>query len=260
MKKVVLLSVMLCCLVFIGCDASNDTAINGELVETVNGGEVETVNGEEVKKEEAKGKVAAEIISQVYDVWQDSYSIHANFSIIIKNTGDKTIEIEWPVNVTFIGDNNSILKTDTPEVFPPILGPGETAILGCSTILDNISSPEDVKDFKVNNLSYSETNKKPIPLDLEDLNLFTDGDGRRITITGRVVNNLNKTAESIRVIIALFDKNNNLIGTIKGFPSGKIEPGQSIPFEAISYGLNVDDIKDEIDNIEGRAYDLFMNL
>ena len=265
MKKYILLTViLLMLLLMISCDSNQDvSALQEEIYELEE--EIERLK-EELKDQENEyeieesdqeptmidnGEIEAEITQEVLDVWEERDRIYVHFSLEIKNTGQKPIEIDWPTTVSLVGENNSILYSDDLEAFPDLLNPGEIAYAGGGTHLEHINNVDDVMGMEVN-LNYSESFREQKNLQLEDLNYFIERS--RIKITGRVVNTLDQDVDRVRMRIALFDKDGNLLGTVSGFPSGKIPSDGKLGFDISSLYLNVDAIEDKIDSIDGRVY------
>ncbi|NLX71501.1 MAG: hypothetical protein GX024_11570 [Clostridiales bacterium] len=205
---------------------------------------------EEPTKEE---KMSAEITQMALQAWKSSIdTIWAHGAIEITNTGDVPIEI-GDISISFVGDDNSILGTVSMILaIPEILLPGETAYAGDSTIIEGIDDPSEIVDMETS-IDFDETDEQPQLLDVQDLKIIpSDFGGAKVT--GRVVNISQENADDIRIIIALFDENDKLLGIYEELPDVTLAPGKKMGFETSYPGIEVEGFVDKVKKMVGKAY------
>ena len=234
-------------------DTSNRQAVDAlqEPEEQQDVGDLETKPAEDlVSKEE---RMSAEITQTALQVWKDSIdTIWAHGAIEITNTGDVPIEI-GDISISFVGDDNSILGTSTMILpVPEIILPGETAYAGDSTIIEGIDDPTEIVNMEAN-IDFDKTDKQPQILDVQDLKIIPSDYGRT-KITGRVVKTSQENADDIRIVIALFDENDKLLGIYRESPSVTLAPGKNMGFETSYPGIDVEGFIDKVSKLVGKAF------
>lgn len=232
-------------------DTSNGQAVEQEPGEQQDIGDTDDEPSEEPASKEEK--ISAEITQTAFQVWKDSIdNVWAHGAIEITNTGDVPIEI-GDISISFIGDDNSILGT-MPMILPvlEIILPGETAYAGDSTIIEGIEDPSKIVNIEAN-IDFDKTDRQPQILDGQDLKIIpSDFGGAKIT--GRVVNTSQENADDIRIIIALFDENDKLLGVYIQSPDVTLAPEKSIGFETSYPGIEVKGFVDKVKKMIGKAF------
>jgi len=195
---------------------------------------------------------AAEITQTALYKWKNSIgSIWVHGAIEIKNIGTVPIEI-GDIAISFLGEDNTILGTTSMVLaVPEIIKPGEVAYAGDSTVLEGVSNIDEIIDIEAN-MDFDETEEESPVLSVEDLNLRTDSYGD-FKITGRVTNTSTKNADDIRIIIALFNREGELLGIKNASPDVTLAPGRKMGFEA-GYPPIESGTASKVNTFTGKAY------
>ncbi len=102
-------------------------------------------------------------------------------------------------------------------------------------------------------IDFDETDEQPQLLDVQDLKIIpSDFGGAKVT--GRVVNISQENADDIRIIIALFDENDKLLGIYEELPDVTLAPGKKMGFETSYPGIEVEGFVDKVKKMVGKAY------
>lgn len=256
MKKYIITALLLViALIFVGCTGEQGTAStsDGQTDTTNQQNQQQDTNSSSNETAHKEEKVSAEITQTALQAWKDSIgTIWAHGAIEITNTGDVPIEI-GDISISFIGDDNSILGTMSMILpVPEIILPGETAYAGDSTIIEGIDDPSKIVNIEAN-IDFDKTDRQPQILDVQDLKIIpSDFGGAKIT--GRVVNTSQENADDIRIIIALFDENDKLLGVYIQSPDVTLAPEKSMGFETSYPGIEVKGFVDKVKKMIGKAF------
>lgn len=207
-------------------------------------------SSETASKEE---KISAEITQTALQAWKDSIgTIWAHGAIEITNTGDVPIQI-GDISISFVGDDNSILGTASMVLpIPEIILPGETAYAGDSTTIEGIDDPAKIVKIEAN-IDYDKTDKQPQILEVQDLKIIPSNFGGP-KVTGRVVNTSQENADDIRIIVALFDENDNLLGIYRASSYVTLAPGKNMGFETSYPGIETKGFIDKVKKMVGKSF------
>jgi len=210
----------------------------------------ENDSSETASKEE---KVSAEITQTAMQVWKDSIdTIWVHGAIEITNTGDVPIQI-GDISISFVGDDNSILGTASMALpVPEIILPGETAYAGDSTIIEGIDDPAKIVKIEAN-IDYDKTDKQPQLLEVQDLKISpSDYGGPKVT--GRVVNTSQENADDIRILIAMLDENDKLLGVYTNSLDVTLAPGKNMGFEVSYPPIEVKGFVNKVKKMVGKSF------
>lgn len=204
------------------------------------------------EKTEEKAAVQVDVTEKLFYKWNDE-SIGSmeqiTFYAKIENTGNKPVDV-MDTKLTYMDNDGGVIGTmENSDLFmnihPSVIAPGQSSYIAIS--LDGGESFDNLKDITV------EVN----PVESEDVvNLKTDkvnvvkSDewGGDVGVTGFIVNETDKKADSIQVAAALYDKEGKFLGALL--------PGsdQSFQVEAnnqTSFDLGIPGFpSDQVENVE----------
>jgi len=207
--------------------------------------------GQKINDNQSK-KMSAEITQTAFQVWKDSIdTIWVHGAIEITNTGEVPIKI-GDINISYIGDDNSILGTSTFVLpVPEIIKPGETAYAGDTTMIDGIDDPSKVVNIEAH-IDFDKTNEEPQILSVQDLKIIPSDFGPKVT--GRVVNDSHENADDIRIIVALLDENDKLLGIYSKSLDVTLAPGKNMGFEVSYPSIEAEGFVDKVKKMVGKSY------
>ena len=210
---------------------------------------------EEEPEQEEKAEASLEIQSEKFGTWEDSIgSIYASYSAVITNTGDQPASV-GDIQVNFEAEDGSIVGT-MPMVLavPDIIPPGETAFIGESTILDTISSPDEVAGASTN-IDFSSTEEEATLLTTENVKLIEGADeyANAYKVTGTVLNENDEKADDIRLAAGLYDAEGNFLGTLNGSIQVSLNPDGKAGFE-LNYPDLPEEVKGKATEVKVKAY------
>ncbi|HET7579354.1 MAG TPA: FxLYD domain-containing protein [Bacillales bacterium] len=203
-------------------------------------------------EKQAKAKAKVEISQETSSVWKDSTgAVWANYSAIVKNTGDTVARI-GSVQVNFKGKDGSVLGTSQMvNVVPDTIPAGGTAYITTSKILKTVTDPKKFDKATVN-IDFDKTTQKPNLMKTSKVKFKTEEYGTYI-VTGTVKNPTDQKADQIRIAAALFDKKGNLVGVLNGGIDVKLNPGGTAGFE-LEYPPLPKKIKGNVEKVKVKAY------
>ncbi|MEA2016400.1 MAG: hypothetical protein U9O59_06845 [Actinomycetota bacterium] len=105
-----------------------------------------------------------------------------------------------------IGVISSVLST------PEVIKPGEKAYLGESTILEKIDDP-NIEFYAKANIDYDKTGKESQNLEVRKIEGM-EGEYGDYQVVGEIINISNEKADDIRICVALYDDNSELIAVL----------------------------------------------
>lgn len=155
------------------------------------------------------------------------------FSAEIKNTSNKTIDVE-DIQVTALDKDGYILFTSTyfkPK--PSILAPGEFAYLGgLSGGGVSHGTSKDIKELVVK-VHPKIKNYKILQLQTDKVKVSSENFGQysRLNISGYIINILNEEVKYTQIMFVFFDEDGNLVSIAKGETDTLIESKASLPFQ-----------------------------
>ncbi|HHX94863.1 MAG TPA: hypothetical protein GX691_03435 [Clostridia bacterium] len=194
----------------------------------------------------------AEITQKAFHVWKDSIgTVWAHGAIEIKNTGDVPVKV-GDISFSFTGTDGSILGTTTMLLpVPEIIKPGEVAYAGDSTIIEGVTDKSAVADMEAN-IDFDKTEEEAQILEVTDLKMIKGSFGD-VKVTGRITNNTEENADDIRIIVAMLDADNKLVGIMTSSPTVTLAPGKNMGFEA-SYPVLDAGVVGNVKNLKGFAF------
>jgi hypothetical protein len=197
--------------------------------------------------------VKAEVSKSGFQVWKDSLgTVWGHGAIEIKNTGSVAVDI-GDISISFVGKDNSVAGTLSMVLpVPEILQPGEVAYAGDSSTLEGVTDPSEITGIEAN-IDFDKTDKTAQILEISDLKIASSQYGGP-KVTGRVNNSSNENADDIRIIIAMFDENNNLLGVYTESPQVTLAPGKSMGFEASYPPIEIEGFANKVKNMVGKAF------
>ncbi|QHT48491.1 hypothetical protein M662_19040 [Bacillus sp. SB49] len=234
--------------------------IGGSLLTACAAEESTMSSGDEPKQAEAEEKAdqteaQLEVKSETFDAWEDSIgSIYASYSAEITNTGDAPASV-GDIQVNFEGEDGSILGTMQMVLpVPEIVQPGETAYIGENTILDTVTSAEEIANATMN-MDFSQTEEDPALLTTENIKLTEGKDeySSVYTVTGTVLNETTEKADDIRLAAGLYDAEGNFLGTLNGSIEVSLNPDGKAGFE-LNYPELPANIKGKATEAKVKAY------
>ncbi len=218
-------------------------------------GESSSVSNTSDNAEKVTAKANAEISQTALQVWENSIgTIWAHGAIEITNNGDVPIKI-GDISFSFVGEDDLILGSATLILpIPEIIQPGEKSYAGDSTTIDGAENPEQVKKLEVH-IDFDETDEECQLLTVQDTNIVSPkNEYSSFKITGRVVNSSSEKADDIRIILAMFDADGNLLGIYKETVSVTLQPEDKMGFEASYPSIDIDGFEKMIDHVKGFSY------
>ncbi|MGI8313842.1 FxLYD domain-containing protein [Halobacillus mangrovi] len=247
MRKIILLFSLVFIMFLTACS-------NGEMAGDTNASanNDETTKEKEETKEESEAKL--EIAQSTGGAWKDSIdAVWVHSSAVFENTGDTPVEIN-ETQMTFKGKDGEVLGT-APMIYavPSVVGPGETAFISESTILEGISDAESYTETTYN-FGFDKTDQSPNLLETSGIK-GTIGDeySNPYKVTGLVKNTTEEKQDDIRLAAALFDKDGKLLGVLNGSVDVGVNPGSEAGFE-LNYPEIPRDVAEKVENIEVKAY------
>lgn len=237
-----------------GAATSSDKSSSGAAAQTDTDVDKNTKPADESKQStQTEKKAAAEVSKTGFQVWKDSLgSVWGHGAIEIKNTGNVPIRI-GDISISFVGKDKTVLGTLSMVLpVPEIIQPGETAYAGDSTVLEGIKEPTEVANIEAN-IDFDETDKTAQLLEVSDLKI-TPSEFSGFKITGRVNNISSENADDIRIIIAMFDEKDNLLGVYTESPQVTLAPGKSMGFEASYPPIEVKDFTSKVKKMVSKAF------
>lgn len=256
MKKYIITALLLViALIFVGCTGEQGTAStsDGQTDTTNQQNQQQDTNSSSNETAHKEEKVSAEITQTALQAWKNSIgTIWAHGAIEITNTGNVPIKI-GDISISFVGDDNSILGTMNMILpVPEIILPGETAYAGDSATIEGIDNPAKIVKIEAN-IDYDKTDKQPQLLEIQDLKI-TPSDFGGPKVTGRVVNISNENADDIRIIIAMFDENDKLLGIYNSSLDVTLAPEKNMGFEVSYPPIETKDFANKVKKMIGKAY------
>ncbi|MDP1392052.1 FxLYD domain-containing protein [Lysinibacillus capsici] len=241
-KRLIFSAALVLSLGLAGCGSGSSTASTG-------GGSSEKETSQEAKKE-AETKAVAEITKHTGGVWSDSIgTVWVHSAAIFENKGNTPVKI-GESQLNYKGTDGSILGTSTMIYsVPAIIQPGETAIIGESTVLEGATT--DAYAETTFNFSFDKTD--------EDANLMEVSGTKGIVgeygykVTGVVKNTTETQQDDVRLAAALYDAEGNLLGALTGSVDVGIAPGSEAGFE-LAYPDLPPEAKNKISTVEVKAY------
>jgi len=189
----------------------------------------EKIIEEEVTGEEAEN-VNAEVTQVAVHIWKDSIdTIWVHGAVEITNTGSTLVEIGniqisiYDMEDNVIGVISFMLST------PEVIKPGEKAYSGESTILEKINDP-NIEFYTKANIDYDKTDKESQNLEVRKIE-GTEGEYDDYQVVGEIVNISNEKADDVRICVALYDDNSELIAVMSPYVEVTLNPNDRIAFE-----------------------------
>lgn len=197
--------------------------------------------------------VKAEVSKTGFQAWKDSLgTVCGHGAIEIKNTGNVAVDI-GDISISFVGKDNSVAGTLSMVLpVPEILQPGEVAYAGDSSTLEGVSDPSEITGIEAN-IDFDKTDKTAQMLEISGLKIASSQYGGP-KVTGRVNNISNENADDIRIIIAMFDESDNLLGVYTESPQVTLAPGKSMGFEASYPPIETESFANKVRNMAGKAF------
>ena len=232
------------------CGAEESTMSTGD-----EGSSDQPSQTEEESQEEEKAEAKVEIQSETFGTWEDSIgNIYAGYSAVITNTGEQPASV-GDIQVNFEGEDESILGTISMVLaVPDVIPPGETAFIGENTILDTISSPDEVTGANAN-IDFSSTDEEVLLLTTDNIKLNEGADeySNVYKVTGTVINENEEKADDIRLAAGLYDADGNFLGTLNGSIEVSLNQDGKAGFE-LNYPELPKDIKGKATDVKVKAY------
>jgi hypothetical protein len=250
MKKTLLVSATLLSAFYLGACGSTSTAGSSE--------KTEAAEKKESKEAEAKEEknVLVEVIDSTYYAWksyEDSEYTNIHAAAIFKNTGDTPVKL-GETQMNHKAQDGSVLGTESMiYAVPDIVLPGETAIIGETSLLEGIS-PEEFKEttynFEFDEATEEEANKQNI-VEITGVKGTPLEDGYKVT--GLVKNTTDEQQDDIRIAAALYDADGNLISVLKGSVDVAVAAGSETGFE-LSYPDVSSEVTNKVDKVDVKGY------
>ena len=206
----------------------------------------------EEEPDKLEENVNAEVTQIAVHLWENSIgTIWVHGVVEITNTGDTPIDI-GDIQISVYDSDDNVVGTITfMMAVPGIISPGEKAYSCDSTILEKIDTA-DIEVYAKANIDYDKTDKESQNLKVQKIE-GSEGDWDSYMVVGEVVNTSDKKADDIRICIALFDENNNLVAGLRPNVDVTLNPGDSMAFEG-SYPDLPNEIGRKASNFIGKAY------
>ena len=207
-------------------------------------------NMESVSPNEA-GAEAWEVGEGGVNTYEDSIGTNwIQIAVPVQNTGSTNLYLSAGTMDLEDADGHLIDSKSLVSVYPEVIKPGEVAWYYDDTTLDSApSSPlkvvprVDVATAKVDCIRYTTS----------DVSFSDEGYGR-IKVTGRVENTTDQPGSMIKVVILMYDAEENFRGVISTYLDGDLNPGDKAGFSASSLGSNGNLQLDDVANYRIYAY------
>jgi len=195
----------------------------------------EEIVEEKIIEEEATGveaeNVNAEVTQVAAHIWKNSIdTIWVHGAVEITNTGGTLVEIGNIQISLYDMEDNIIGSIPYMRPTPRVLKPGETAYSGDSTILEKISDP-NIEFYAKANIDYDETDEEGQNLEVRKIEGVEGGGWSGYMVLGEVVNISSEKADDIRICVALYSDNSELIAVISPNVEVTLNPNDSMAFE-----------------------------
>ena len=151
----------------------------------------------------------------------------------VTNTGDRPVKYNGGMIELYDVDGNSIESSNIYSMYPPILGPGEVGYIYDTTSVREAEEKSYIDDYLLTITSKGENEETITYLPSEGWY----GEYQRSAYTteyrlvAAITNDTAETLDNISVVIALYDKDDNLIyaDSVRPYSIG-VPSGQSIEF------------------------------
>ncbi|GGF27489.1 hypothetical protein GCM10010954_28210 [Halobacillus andaensis] len=237
------------------CSSEESTMSSGDEQEEQQDGQEEAEAAEKEDEEEEKAEAVVEVKSETFGSWEDSIdNVYASYSAEVTNTGDQPASV-GDIQVNFEGEDGSILGTASMLLaVPEVIMPGETAYIGESTIIESVSSADEIANANAN-IDFSSTEEEPMMLDTENVN-FSEGKDEYSSpyqVTGTVINQNEEKADDIRLAAGLYDEGGEFLGTLNGSIEVSLNQDGKAGFE-LEYPELPEDVKGKVAEVKVKAY------
>ncbi|MDL2317659.1 FxLYD domain-containing protein [Eubacteriales bacterium OttesenSCG-928-A19] len=139
----------------------------------------------------------------------------------VTNTGDKTVVFNGGLVELYNSDGDSIESENLYSCYPSVLGPGESGYLSTEIGVDEATDKSYIDDYLLTVTGKGENEKETVRLQCEG----SFGEYKRSEywteygVAAMVTNDTDELLRSIRVVYALFDAEDNLLGVAGAEPS-----------------------------------------
>ncbi len=205
------------------------------------------------EQEESEKDTSAEVTQIAIHLWENSIgTIWVHGAVEITNTGNTAIDI-GDIQISVYDSDDNVVGSISGFILPvpEILEPGEKAYACESTIFEKIDTA-DIEIYAKANIDYDITDKESQNLEVQKIE-GSEGDWNSYMVVGEVVNTSDKKADDIRICIALFDENGNLVAGLRPNVDVTLNPGDSMAFEG-SYPDLPNNIGSKASSFVGKSY------
>ena len=193
-----------------------------------------------VSAEQTNNDAKVEIIKTYWDGYRNSIGTNWAFiTAVIKNVGETNADLDT-ASGTFYDKDGKVIGSSTETVYPRYLKPNEEAYI-CVSARDGPKKSE-IADAKVQ-FEYKKTTKEPVTLiPKNDTGKLVSG--YEFVVTGELENPSDKQIDDVRVLVAFFDSQDNLLCTETAYPKPEDVPAHdSVSFKVDTLHL-ADKVKD----------------
>lgn len=198
--------------------------------------------------EEIKSDAKVEIVKTYWDGYRSSIGTDWAFvTAVIKNVGETNAKLET-ASGTFYDKDGNVVGNSTETIYPRYLKPNEETYV-CVSVMDGPKKSE-INDAKIQ-FSFNKTTKEPDTLIPKN---YTGKivRGYEFVVTGELENTLDKQIDDVRVLVAFFDSQDNLLCTETGYPKPEDVPANG----SVSFKVDTTHLADKVKDYKILGYSM----